>query len=31
MDEPCSSLDPAATKQIEDLISQLKERYTIVP
>ncbi len=30
MDEPCSSLDPAATKQIEDLISQLKERYTIV-
>jgi len=30
MDEPCSSLDPAATKQIEDLIAQLKERYTIV-
>jgi phosphate transport system ATP-binding protein len=30
MDEPCSSLDPAATKQIEDLIFQLKERYTIV-
>jgi phosphate transport system ATP-binding protein len=30
MDEPCSSLDPAATKQIEDLIFELKERYTIV-
>jgi len=30
MDKPCSSLDPAATKQIEDLIAQLKERYTIV-
>lgn len=30
MDEPCSSLDPAATQRIEDLIVELKERYTIV-
>lgn len=30
MDEPCSSLDPAATKQIEELIFALKERYSIV-
>ena len=30
MDEPCSALDPISTLAIEDLISQLKERYTIV-
>src|SRR5207253_9268119 len=30
MDEPCSSLDPISTLAIEDLISQLKDRYTIV-
>lgn len=30
MDEPCSSLDPAATQQIEDLVVGLKPRYTIV-
>jgi len=30
MDEPCSALDPISTLAIEDLISQLKNRYTIV-
>jgi phosphate transport system ATP-binding protein len=30
MDEPCSSLDPISTLAIEDLIAQLKEKYTIV-
>jgi phosphate transport system ATP-binding protein len=30
MDEPCSALDPAATLKIEELIDELKERYTIV-
>ena len=30
MDEPCSALDPIATARIEDLISQLKDEYTIV-
>ena len=30
MDEPCSALDPIATARIEELISKLKERYTIV-
>ncbi len=30
MDEPCSALDPVATDRIEDLILELKERYTIV-
>jgi phosphate transport system ATP-binding protein len=30
MDEPASALDPIATGQIEDLIQELKERYTIV-
>lgn len=30
MDEPCSSLDPIATLQIEELIRQLKESYTII-
>jgi len=30
MDEPCSALDPIATLRIEELIAELKERYTIV-
>ncbi len=30
MDEPCSALDPIATLKIEDLMSELRERYTIV-
>ncbi len=30
MDEPCSALDPIATGKIEDLIDELKGRYTIV-
>ena len=30
MDEPCSALDPIATGKIEDLMQELKERYTIV-
>jgi phosphate transport system ATP-binding protein len=30
MDEPCSALDPAATRHIEALIAELKRDYTIV-
>jgi phosphate transport system ATP-binding protein len=30
MDEPCSALDPISTSAIEDLIHDLKTRYTIV-
>jgi len=30
MDEPAASLDPISTTKIEDLIAQLKERYTVV-
>ncbi len=30
MDEPCSALDPISTAAIEDLIHELKDRYTIV-
>jgi phosphate transport system ATP-binding protein len=30
MDEPCSALDPVATLAVEDLIGELKNRYTIV-
>lgn len=30
MDEPCSALDPIATAKIEELIDELKQRYTIV-
>jgi phosphate transport system ATP-binding protein len=30
MDEPCSALDPVATLKIEELISELKKRYTII-
>jgi phosphate transport system ATP-binding protein len=29
-DEPCSALDPISTIKIEDLLLQLRERYTIV-
>ena len=29
MDEPCSALDPMATRRIEDLMHDLKKRYTI--
>ena len=30
MDEPCSALDPRSTLQIEELMSELKQNYTIV-
>jgi phosphate transport system ATP-binding protein len=30
MDEPCSALDPIATSRIEDLMTTLREEYTIV-
>jgi phosphate transport system ATP-binding protein len=30
MDEPCSALDPISTGRIEDLLIELKKRYTIV-
>ena len=30
MDEPCSALDPISTLAIEDLMTELKDRYTIV-
>ena len=30
MDEPCSALDPKSTLRIEELIAELRERYTIV-
>jgi phosphate transport system ATP-binding protein len=30
MDEPCSALDPIATGRIEDLMREIKERYTII-
>ena len=30
LDEPCSAIDPIATQRIEDLLSELKTRYTIV-
>src|SRR6202162_1481947 len=29
MDEPCSALDPVATRKIEELMVELKARYTI--
>jgi phosphate transport system ATP-binding protein len=29
MDEPCSALDPVSTRQIEDLMRELKKRFTI--
>ena len=30
LDEPCSALDPIATARIEELMAELKERYTLV-
>lgn len=30
MDEPCSALDPISTMKIEELVTELKEKYTIV-
>jgi phosphate transport system ATP-binding protein len=30
MDEPCSALDPIATARIEDLMRDIKSRYTII-
>jgi len=29
MDEPCSALDPIATRRIEELMLELKRKYTI--
>ncbi len=29
-DEPCSALDPASTSKIEDLMMELKEKYTLI-
>jgi phosphate transport system ATP-binding protein len=30
MDEPCSALDPIATLKVEELIEDLKQRFTII-
>ena len=30
MDEPCSALDPIATAQVEDLIDELKQQFSVV-
>jgi phosphate transport system ATP-binding protein len=30
MDEPCSALDPISTLRIEELMQELKEKYTII-
>jgi phosphate transport system ATP-binding protein len=30
MDEPCSALDPISTARIEELIEELRDRYTVV-
>ena len=30
MDEPCSALDPIATAQVEELIDELKQNYSVV-
>ncbi|WP_296766641.1 phosphate ABC transporter ATP-binding protein PstB [Sediminimonas sp.] len=30
MDEPCSALDPIATAQVEELIDELKQRFSVV-
>src|SRR5215831_14693732 len=30
MDEPCSALDPIATRRVEELMLELREEYTIV-
>jgi len=29
MDEPCSALDPIATRQVEELMLDLKQNYTL--
>ncbi len=29
MDEPCSALDPVATRKVEELMTDLKQKYTI--
>ncbi len=30
MDEPCSALDPIATARVEELIDELRQKYTII-
>ena len=30
MDEPCSALDPISTAKVEELILELKQKYTVV-
>lgn len=30
MDEPCSALDPKSTASIEDLIAEMRQKYTII-
>jgi phosphate transport system ATP-binding protein len=30
MDEPCSALDPIATARVEDLMQEMKQKYTIL-
>ena len=30
MDEPCSALDPIATEQVENLMTELRERFAVV-
>ncbi len=30
MDEPCSAIDPTSTQKIEDLMQELKEKFTII-
>ena len=30
MDEPCSALDPIATKKIEDLVKEIRKEFTVV-
>ncbi len=30
MDEPCSALDPIATAQIEELIDELRQQFSVV-
>lgn len=30
MDEPTSALDPVSTRKVEELVKELKRRYTVV-
>ena len=30
MDEPCSALDPISTMKIEELVAEIKKKFTIV-